>query len=329
MTKPSRKDVASVYAIVGASRYLRDESLRALLASMDPDDLSDVGPSRYDGSAAALADVLDDVRTMSLLGGRRVVVVDEADKFISAHRGTLERYCAEPAGSGTLIFSCNSLPRNTKLYKIIETSGAVIVCEVPKGRALVQWVADRASRTYGKKLSPRAAQMLREQLGDEPGLIDAELSKLSTFVGERPSITEDDVSALTGHLREEKVFAVTDAIASGDTATAMAQWEQVLATDRAAPQRAIAGLAWGVRRLLEARRAYEAGATPFELSRKLFADPDTVRRRMEHVTVSDLENQQRDLLAADLDVKTGASTIELAIEKFIVTHSVRRAAAYA
>jgi len=168
-----------------------------------------------------------------------------------------------------------------------------------------------------------------EQLGDEPGLIDAELSKLSTFVGERPSITEDDIAALTGHLREEKVFAVTDAMASGDTASAMAHWEQVLATDRAAPARAIAGLAWGVRRLLEARRAYANGATPFELSRKLFADPETVRRRMELVTVEQLERQQADLLAADLAVKTGASTIELAIEKFIVAHSTKRARAYA
>ena len=83
--------------------------------------------------------------------------------------------------------------------------------------------------------------MLREHVGDAPGLLDAELGKLAIYVGERVEITAADIAALTGRHREEKVFAVTDAMSSGDTQTALRQWEQVLATDRAAPARAIAG----------------------------------------------------------------------------------------
>jgi hypothetical protein len=44
------------------------------------------------------------------------------------------------------------------------------------------------------------------------------------------------------------------------------------------------------------------------------------------VTIEELEAQQRDLLAADLAVKTGASTVDLAVEKFIVKHSTRGSA---
>ena len=53
----------------------------------------------------------------------------------------------------------------------------------------------------------------------------------------------------------------------------------------------------------------------------MFTDPATLRRRLERVTADQLEAQLRDLLAADLAVKTGASTVGTAVEKFIVKYA--------
>jgi DNA polymerase-3 subunit delta len=226
-----------------------------------------------------------------------------------------------PAADGSLILVCESLPKNTRLYRIIAEQGSVMACEAPTGRAMVSWMVRRARDRYGKRLNDAAAQRLRDHLGDAPGWVDAELAKLAAYVGERGEIALADIAEMTGHHREEKVFAVTDAMSSGDPATALTLWEQVLATDRAAPGRAVAGLAWGVRRLLETRTEWEAGADLRDLARRLYTDPDVLRRRLERVTIDRLRQQQRDLLAADLAVKTGASTIELAVEKFIIRHS--------
>ena len=49
-----------------------------------------------------------------------------------------------------------------------------------------------------------------------------------------------------------------------------------------------------------------------------------LRRRLERTSQSELREQQRDLLAADLAVKTGNSTVDVAIEKFIVKFSAAR-----
>ncbi len=314
-------DIHSIYAVVGHDRFLRNEALQNILAVLG-DETDTLGPARFDGSKAELADVLDEVRTPSLLGGRRVVIVDDADSFITANRAPLERYCSAPSESGSLILLCNTLARNTRLYKIIVSGGTVIGCEPPKGRGVVTWIVNRARATYGKQLSEPAARMLHEHLGDTFGGFDAELAKLAAYVGARAEIAPADIDAVTGHHREEKVFAVTDAMSSRDTAAAIRHWEQVLATDRAAPGRAVAGLAWGVRRLLEARRDWEAGTGIGDLARRMYTDPRVLRRRLESVTTEQLETQQRDLLAADLAVKTGASTVDIAVEKFIVTHSM-------
>ncbi len=308
-----------ICAIVGRERLLRTEALAGVLEPFT-DSLDPLGPVRVDGSGAELAAVLDDVRTASLLG-HRVVVVDDADAFISAHRKALERYCQQPAPGGTLVFLCNSLPKNTRLCRIISEQGTVRVCDAPKGRALSAWIVERAQRVHGKRIIPQAAQILRERAGDAIGRLDSELAKLSTYVGERDNITPADVNALTGQHREEKVFAVIDAISSGKSSEALHHWEQVLATDRSAPARAVAGLAWGVRRLLEARRDWERGASLHELARRFYTDPDTLKRRLQRAPIARLEAQQRDLLAADLAVKTGVSTVENAVERFIVQHA--------
>ncbi len=309
-----------IYAVVGDSRFLRSRALAEILAVLS-DEADALGPARFDGTKAVLAEVLDELRTPSLLGNRRIVIVDDADPFITASRSALERYCASPAPDGSLLLLCNSMPKNTRLYKAIVREGVVIPVAAPKGRAVVRWITDHARAAHGKPLAPGAAQRLFEHLGDAVGLIDAELAKLSAFIGTRESITPEDIDTLTGNLREEKVFAVTDAMAVRDTAGALRQWEQVLATDRAAPARAIAGLAWAVRRLLETRRAWEDGTNIQTLARKTYTDPGVLKQRLERVSIRELEDQLRDLLAADVAIKTGASSIGPAVEKFIVLHT--------
>ena len=316
------RDIAAVCAVVGTDHFLRQEAIEKLLTEV-AEALDEVGPSRFDGASAGLADVLDEVRTLSLLGGKRVVIVEDADGFITAHRQRLERYCENPSPGGALILACARLPRNTRLYRIISEKGRVIACEAPARRALPAWLATRARSAYGKQLEPAAAGLLLEHVGDALGLLDAELAKLSVYVGERTQISTGDVEALVGHQREEKVFGITDAMAAGNPARALELWEQVLATDRAAPARALAGLAWSVRRLLEARRDLQRGVSIYELAQKLYTDPASAQRRLERVSPEALEAQLDDLLAADVALKTGGTTVGVAVERFIVTHSAR------
>ncbi len=317
---PASSDVVHpVYAVVGHDRFLRSEALEGILRTLAPH-MDTLGPTRVDGENATLADLLDEVRTPSLLGGKRVVIVDDADDCIIAYREKLEKYCAEPASGGCLIFLCDSMPKNTRLRKIIAGGGQVIECEPLKGRAVVSWIVRRARNVHGKRVNDSAAQLLKEHVGDSLAGIDTELAKLAAYVGDRAEITPQDIAAATGEHREEKVFVVLDAIADGDAVTALRAWEQVWATDRAAPGRALGGLAWAVRNLLRMRRGLDEGTDLGKIAPK-FADLAILRKRLARTSVERLHEQQRDLLAADLASKTGLSTVDVAVERFIVKHS--------
>ncbi len=317
----SSKSCPCVCAIVGVERLLMLDALQEIKDAMgeayDPSSVVEV-----DGSKAKLADVLDEVRTMSLMGGRRLVIVDAADAFITANRAAMERYCQDPAVDGTLVLLCKTMPKNTRLYKVIAASGQVFFCEAPKGRGVTTWLVSRAKTIYGKRVSGDAAQCLRDHLGDSPSALDAELDKLAMYVGKRGEIGVEDIEMLTGRHREETVFAVSDAMTAGDVRSALMHWDQVMATDRAAPARAVAGLAWGVRRLRDAKIEFDNGTSTMLLARKLYSDPATVKRTLQRSSLDQLEGLQADLVEAEVAVKTGLSTVSSTVEKMIIRRTL-------
>ncbi|MCA9249701.1 MAG: DNA polymerase III subunit delta [Phycisphaerae bacterium] len=311
----------SVYAVVGNDAFRKRQAIEAICDQLAKGGGSDEGPSRYEGAKTELAIVLDDVRTYSLLGGARIVIVEDADPFITRNRANLEKYCAEPVDSGVLILDCGSLPSNTRLYKAIAKTGQIIKCDPLKGQALQAWMVQHARDAYNKQLDRQAAWRLADLVGQSLGALDAELSKLSIFVGSRTAITPKDVEELVGRLREEDIFGITDAMASGDTATALTKWEKVLATDRAAPARAVGGLAWGFRKLLDLKLQSMSGVPMGSLARQAFTTPDVLQRRLERHDVADLQNKITALLEADVASKNGLSTASSAIQQFIVAQS--------
>ncbi|MEE8296191.1 MAG: hypothetical protein V3R26_00005, partial [Hyphomicrobium sp.] len=108
----SNEPPCPIYVVHGPEAYLKDHAVadvrqRALGADPDPLAYSHFGPS------ASLADVLDELRTLPLLSARRLVVVADADDFIKAHRAPLERYCAQPSTSASLLLICNTFDKRT------------------------------------------------------------------------------------------------------------------------------------------------------------------------------------------------------------------------
>ncbi len=310
-----------VHVVCGSEAFLKHEAVRALIVTVLGEQADAMGPSRFEGDRAELAEVLDEVRTLSLLGEMRVVVVEDADGFISRHRAVLERYCQEPSDTGCLILVCKAFDARTRLYKAVKGFGGMHKCEAPRGAALLSWISERAWKTYGKRLERGGANRLRDFVGDSLGMLNQELDKLSTYVGKRPNITIEDMDALVGNIRAQTVFAITDAMAEGDVRTALHQWERVLATDRAAPGRAIGGLAWGIRRLLEALDAVASGTPVHALARQFWTEPAVLEQRLRRVSRRELEDQLCDLLEADVASKTGRSEVSRAVEKFIIKHA--------
>src|SRR5688500_10614226 len=117
-----------VYALVGPDPFLQLLKLGEVLRGL-PGDAQRVDA---DGERAELAEVLDELRSFAMFGGGKVVVVRDADAFITRFREPLEEYVAAPSDSATLVLRLASLPRSQRIYKAIDKVGKVEDCTPPK-----------------------------------------------------------------------------------------------------------------------------------------------------------------------------------------------------
>ncbi|OYW13483.1 MAG: DNA polymerase III subunit delta, partial [Planctomycetales bacterium 12-60-4] len=137
------------------------------------------------------------------------------------------------------------------LAKQVAKSGLEIDCSPLKGGDLVRWLNNAANETYGVKLDRDAAALLVELIGEEPGLLDTELCKLSAYVGDRKRISLDDVRGLVGGWRTETTWAMTDAVREGRVSDALDALDQLLHAGEA-PQRLLGGIGFVFRKLAHA-----------------------------------------------------------------------------
>jgi len=301
-----------VCAVYGPDDFLRREAIRAIAEEVLGTEPPPMARSDYNGPEADLADVLDEVRTLPFLAEVRLVVVRDADVLITKHREALERYVEAPSTTGTLVLVCKVMNKQWRLTKAIQKAGRLIECKPPPPWERDKWVTARARQTYDKKMTAQTARTLVAMAGEDMASLDAELAKLSIYVGQRDTIEVKDVDALVGLTRPETVFRITNALADRDAATALSVWRQTLATDTQAVYRAVGGIAWAVRQMIGVKQGAPRGASR------------STSQAAARFTLEQLQAMLVQLLAADVASKTGLGSVEAAIEKLIVRQCARR-----
>lgn len=193
-------------------RYLTQ--LREALAAAH----GDTETYTFDGKSATLADVLDELRSYSLMQVFKLVIVDEADQFLkededsqTSHRAAMERYADEPVDHATLVLRARKWNRG-KLDKKIEKVGAVIKCDALKPAEARDELIRRAKQEHGRTLDKAAATMLVDRLGPELMQLDTELGKLALMVPPGGTVDVRLVEQVVGRSSDEQAYVVQEAV---------------------------------------------------------------------------------------------------------------------
>jgi DNA polymerase-3 subunit delta len=231
LAKPAKYPPQPVCVLFGDESFLKRQSLICLREAVTGGQEGDFSFSTFEGPAAKLANVLDELATVAMFGsGRRLVVVDQADEFVSRYRAELEDYVAQPAAGSVLALELKSFPGNTRLYKAVAAEGLVIDCNGPRAGGLTRWLSAWAKRTHQVQLPQATAEMLIERIGSELGLLDQELAKLALITGSDTKITAEMVSQSVGGWRAKTTWEMLDAALDGDVRAAITQLDRLLAS---------------------------------------------------------------------------------------------------
>lgn len=227
LDKSAKAKRQPVYALIGDEDFLKRRCRDAIIALVVGDADPEFAVATYPGDKLDFSTVRNDLDTLPFLAPARIVIVEQADPFVTEHRAALEKYVAAPSKAGVLILDVKTFPETTKLAKALPDA-AKLVCKGPPPYKLAEWCVGWASGHHGKKLAPDAAELLVELVGSQMGLLDSELEKLAVAIGTKTSIDAADVDRLVGRSRAADVFRILDAVGEEKPAEALGVLGQLL-----------------------------------------------------------------------------------------------------
>ena len=247
----------SIYVLHGDEDFLKRQVLLALRALVLGAEENGCGLSTYPGDMSDFAAVHDELQTLPFLGSRRLVIVENADPFVTNFRPLLEKYAGQPAASGVLVLDVKTWPGSTRLAKLVPSTGT-IVCKAPAPYKVADWCVQWAAGRHGKQLPAAAARLLVDLVGTEMGQLDQELLKLAIYVGNAKRISEEDVDKLVGSSRAANLWKILDAIGAGESGEALRILDRLFDQGEA-PVRILGGFGAQLRRLAQIARRQEQG----------------------------------------------------------------------
>jgi DNA polymerase III subunit delta len=254
LTFLDRPRIHPLFVVHGDEDLLRRLVIQAIRQAVlnDAKGECDYGFSAHAGDKATFADVVDEWQTVPIFGERRLVIVENADPFVTKYRAALEKQITQLPSSGSLVLDVKSWPSTTRLAKMVDAA-ATIECKAPAAYKLPQWCVKWAAARHAQQLTQPAAGLLVELVGPEMGLLDQEISKLALYVGKRKRIDVEDVDTLVGRSRMESTWKIFDAIAAGNTSEALKLLDRLLDQGED-PMRLVGAFSMQLRRLAQASR---------------------------------------------------------------------------
>ncbi|MBX9736850.1 MAG: DNA polymerase III subunit delta [Phycisphaerales bacterium] len=219
----------------------------------------------FDGNSVSPAEVLDECRSMGLMMRPKLVIVDNAERFLSesdddeaasspkaagprsrvgasrSARELMESYAKQPETTAVLLLRANVWRPGNLDKAIVASGGVVIKCEKISLDAAHDWATARAPKALGVTLAPDAADLLIEELGNDLARISSELEKLAIAArarvnaGETPVIAADLVQLLVGASRQDDAWSMQSELLSGSIPRAMDALRSRLDVSRMSP----------------------------------------------------------------------------------------------
>ena len=218
------RDLASVvrpvYLVLGPEEYHCSQALAILKSRVTTPGAADFDCSVFAAGGSRTAEILEAANIYPMLSPRRLVVVEDAEKFREAEAEALLKGLASISPRSTVIFTAAELDKRKKFYKTFQKD--FCLCEFPrlKGPAIERW-ADTFVRKSGYRISAGALKRVVDVAGAELRTLASEFEKLMLYAGEEKSIPDAVIEDLVRASRQQSIFDLTNAVGRRDRSGAL------------------------------------------------------------------------------------------------------------
>jgi DNA polymerase-3 subunit delta len=202
----------------GLARERADAIARTVVEDpTDPFRVAELSAATIKSDPASLG---DETAAISMLGGRRVVRIRDADHALAK---AIEAFLDDPPGDALVVLEAGDIGKGA-LTRVVEGAGdnaASIACYPDEGEDLRSIIV-ATLKAEGLGVASDALADLGARLGDDRRMTRGELAKLALYKGpdgaRRGTVTREDVEAALGIEAEADISEIVDACGGGDLA---------------------------------------------------------------------------------------------------------------
>ena len=205
----------SLYWLEGEEDYYIDVVMNYAEHKILPESEASFNLTVFYGKDANWSDIVNACMRYPMFAEKQVVLLKEAQHMRDLEK--LEQYVSNPLSSTIFVVSHKekTLHKGKALYKAIKKNGEIFTSEKIRDYKLVDWV-NSYMQSKQLTMNAKATVLLTEHLGNDLSRIVNEIEKVAVNLGQRKSITEDDIEKYIGVSKEYNAFELQDAIAKKD-----------------------------------------------------------------------------------------------------------------
>ena len=304
-----------VYLLYGTKGFEIEEEIKKLSKGID-----EMNISKYDLNNDMLSLALEDAKTMSLFGDKKIVIVDNANMFTgytSKDSELIEEYLNHMNDNTTLILIVHNdkLDTRKKITKLIKKVGKV---QEFNDELDTTSLVRRLFKDYN--IDYKTIQLFIDRVGNNPLIIQSEINKIKIYKDNDKNITEEDILNLTAKLIEIDIFKLIDYIVRKNKEKALELYYEMLKMNEE-PIKIVVILANQFRIMYQSKELLKKGYSEKDIANTLKIHPYRVKLAIQNSRnyTSDILLKNLNALAdIDIGIKTGTINKDLALELFIL-----------
>jgi DNA polymerase-3 subunit delta len=325
--RPLQGEPLPAYLVWGDEPHLVERAAKQLVAFLlQGRGADDPSLLRLEGAGLKAEQLIAELRSDSLFGGRRLVVVNDAGSISRTEAAKLDEYFLRPVASSTLLLvapSCGERKGAGRLAQelsqgVERAGGMVIECARPRAREM-NALARRELERAGLKATAEGVQALLQAVGEDLPALEAAVEKLFCFLGPQGMVDADQVAAVIHGSRQSTVFQFTDAVGERSATRALRVLSQLLEQGES-PLMILSLLVRHLRQLLQVSGLAARGEQQTAIQKTLGLPPFVVAKCLEQARNYSRRQLWQTLIRLDLSdraLKTGVVPPALQLEKLV------------
>lgn len=319
--------IKNLYLFYGHEEYLKKIYLESMESKIIGGSMKTMNKVVLEGKVD-IRKLADNCETVPLFSERKLVLVKNSGMFKASKKANGEKADVKKDEISALIQSLPSytclifveedIDKRLKVIDTIKKNGLIVEFPFQKPPELVKWII-KLFRAKNKIISQELASLIVNNCDQGMVEIHNEVEKLILYLGERDTVSKEDIDKVCTKSIKSRIFDLTDAIAAKERTKAFVILEEMAVLKEPMPK-ILYMIARQFNQLLSMKLLHKSGTDINEAAAKIGVSPYIASKIMKQSKEFELEVLKRvveESLKLDVAVKTGKVNDRVAVEMLL------------